>query len=352
MLFGSELMVIKSQLSATNLFYWKLFGAILGGTSLFLLLAAVFMEGRRWQLPLWMGALLLFFHIGFLYVFDFYRAEIIPSTIPLWMLSSDASLYPGTFLMPAMVYGLLILIEHSLKGEVGGKPWRNFSVAVAAPVCLYLFVVLILPLAKPLDHHYEQHLMVVVTLSALLLFLFFLLRGIYQIIIRRERFESDASIILKLVLSLVFPLTGLLLNNGALFNGFVLEERGIFGNFSDAGFYELTLLNAIVICMPANYGAAWFRLLLFAGRSFTFAYSLYFCLVFLPFLPLSILATLFFGAGLLMLTPLALFLLHIQLLVRDFAYLRPLFGSFCTLSAGYRQLYGNAPVGEPSLSEE
>jgi hypothetical protein len=66
-------------------------------------------------------------------------------------------------------------------------------------------------------------------------------------------------------------------------------------------------------------------LFLFIGRSITFAYTFYLFLVFLPFLPLSIVAIIAIGTGFLMLTPLLLFVIHINELSKDFTYLKEYF---------------------------
>ncbi len=59
------------------------------------------------------------------------------------------------------------------------------------------------------------------------------------------------------------------------------------------------------------------------GRVISFTYTLYFFVVFLPFLPFSIAAIIVFGAGFLMLTPLVLFVIHTNQLWEDFKYLGP-----------------------------
>ena len=117
------------------------------------------------------------------------------------------------------------------------------------------------------------------------------------------------------------PLIGLAVNNGHLFNNFGSSGSGIFGDFNNAWFYILAIVNGIMVCLP-NLDNRIYRLLLFIGRSVTFAYTFYFFLVFLPFLPLSVIAIIAIGTGFLMLTPLLLFVIHINELSKDFTYLK------------------------------
>jgi len=65
--------------------------------------------------------------------------------------------------------------------------------------------------------------------------------------------------------------------------------------------------------------------LFFIGRSFTLAFTFYFFIVFLPFLPISVIAIIAIGSGFLMLAPLAIFIIHINELTKDFHFLKDYF---------------------------
>ena len=76
------------------------------------------------------------------------------------------------------------------------------------------------------------------------------------------------------------------------------------------------------------------------GRCLCVGFTLYFFLVFLPFLPLSILAILLAGTGFLMLTPLALLLVHVSLLREDFGRETSRVGSFRCMVVGLLLMTG------------
>jgi hypothetical protein len=162
--------------------------------------------------------------------------------------------------------------------------------------------------------------MVILVITATLVFLFFLIRGVFILATKKAETWLKYQLAWKIPIAIVLPIIGLAVNNGHLFNNFGPSESGIFGDFNNAWFYILAIVNGIMVCLP-NLKNKVYRILVYIGRSITFAYTFYFFLVFLPFLPLSVIAIIAIGTGFLMLTPLLLFVIHINELSKDFTYL-------------------------------
>jgi hypothetical protein len=83
--------------------------------------------------------------------------------------------------------------------------------------------------------------------------------------------------------------------------------------------YALTLANGCVLLLP-NFRHPRLHRLVWLAQCASFPFTLYFFLIFLPYLPLSLLAMLYLGAGFLVLTPTALFLLHTRRLADGFRH--------------------------------
>ena len=118
---------------------------------------------------------------------------------------------------------------------------------------------------------------------------------------------------MTIFLMLVMPLTGLLLNqythryvsgyayHSIRFNHYD-ENVGFFGDFSHPVFYLLIIVNAILLLIPENKYKK-FRLPMFYAKSLCYCVIVYFFIVFLPVLPVGVLA-LFFIVGIYAFVPL------------------------------------------------
>lgn len=326
MLFISDYRIISSLLSDESIWLWKIFGftlAFLAAINLIYSIALI--KINKNVSPLY-GVLALMSYIPYLYLYSNYSHKIIPFTIPQWMVTDGLSLYVGTFLMPTLIYALVILVVYLTPEDKPHKAWQNFSIAIVIPVTWYLFIQIILPLWKPVDSNFSYHTIIIFVVIITLLFLFFLIRGTYILGSNKLSMLNKYQILWKIPVAIISPLLGLALNNGHLNEYITLGGTGVFGNFNNYWFYVLAVLNGIFICLP-NLEHKNYRLLLFTGRGITFTYTLYFFLVFLPFLPLSVLAIVAFGAGFLMLTPLLLFIIHTNELVRDLKFMKSGFSS-------------------------
>jgi hypothetical protein len=320
-LFTGEFNIIKSLLSAENIQQWKIFGSTLAVLGLLNFGYTLWLVIKNQKVSVLYGVLALICYIPFIYLVNFHSDKIIPFSIPRWMFSGESILYVGTFLMPTLAYSLFILVAHFTPETVEHKPGKNFLIAIITPIAWYLFAQIILPLWKPVEDNFSIHSSIIVVIIITLIFLFFLVRGVFIIATKKADVWQQQQLAWKIIISIVLPFIGLSVNNGNFFNDFASNSSGVFGNFSNYWFYLLALINGILICLP-NHDNGLYRTLVFAGRSITFSYTFYFFLVFLPFLPLSAVAIVAIGMGFLMLTPLLLFVIHINELSNDFAYLK------------------------------
>ncbi|MDC9722955.1 MAG: MSEP-CTERM sorting domain-containing protein [Urechidicola sp.] len=322
-LFFGQFNIIKTLLSENSIQLWKYFGFSLGIIGLLNFAYTVYLTLKQKDVSVWYGLLALLCYIPFIYLYGYHLDKIIPFSIPQWMVSGNIFLYVGTFLMPTLTYSLFILVSHFTPENKEHKAWTNFLIAIGIPIAGYLFSQIILPLWQHVEGVFYTHTVVVLVIATTLVFLFFLIRGVFVLASKKADAWQKYQLAWKIPIAIVLPLIGLLVNNGYLFNNFGLRESGIFGDFNNAWFYILAVLNGILICFPYLENKI-YRLLLFIGRSVTFAYTFYFFLVFLPFLPLSVIAIIAIGTGFLMLTPLLLFVIHINELSKDLTYLKTL----------------------------
>ena len=117
---------------------------------------------------------------------------------------------------------------------------------------------------------------------------------------------------LKILFAIVLPLSGLWLNTKIRFPA----------DFQILDIYLFTIANGILLCIPSPQNVP-ARRILFALQCICYPFSIYFFLVFLPFLPLAILAVVIAGAGFLILAPVFLFILHTSMLAERFRNLFP-----------------------------
>lgn len=320
-LFFGQFNIIKTLLEDSSIQLWKSFGFSLGLLGLLNFAYAIYLTLKKKNVSVWFGLIALLCYIPFIYLYGYHLDKIIPFSIPQWMVSGNIFLYVGTFLMPTLAYSLFVLVSHFTPESKEHKAWVNFLIAIGIPIAGYLFTQIILPLWQPFDRDFSVHAMVILVITATLVFLFFLIRGVFILATKKAEVWQKYQLAWKIPIAIVLPLIGLAVNNGHLFNNFGPSDSGIFGDFNNAWFYILAVVNGIMVCLP-NLENKLYSLLVFIGRSVTFAYTFYFFLVFLPFLPLSVIAIIAIGTGFLMLTPLLLFVIHIIELSKDFTYLK------------------------------
>jgi len=321
-LFFGQFNIIKTLLDENSIRLWKIFGLTLGILGLLNFIYTVCLTVRKQSVSVFYGIAALLCYIPFIYMYGVHIDKIIPFDIPQWMISGNLFLHTGTFLMPTLAYSVFVLVAHFTAETKEHKAWINFLIAIAIPVLGYLFSQIGLPLWRLFDGNFGTHVMLILIIVATLVFLFFLIRGVFILATKKTVVWQKYQLAWKIPIAIVLPLVGLLVNNGL--NNFGISNSGVFGDFKSYWFYILAVINGTFICLP-NLENKIYRLFLFIGRSVTFAYTLYFFLVFLPFFPLSVVAIIAIGTGFLMLTPLLLFVIHINELSKDFSFLKSYF---------------------------
>ncbi|WDF46849.1 MSEP-CTERM sorting domain-containing protein [Chryseobacterium sp. KACC 21268] len=316
-----EFSVIKTLLKPETIWLWKSCTFWLVALGMINFGFAVFLVLKNYKIKTDFAFFMLISNIVFLYFYYYNFNEIIPPSVPQWMLSGETMFYVGTFLMPTLAYSLFILVVHFTPENKLKSPWRSFGLALCVPLLFYLVVQLIVPLFRNFQTDYNNHL-ILVFIAGTLFFLFFLLRGIFILIQMKSDFFRKYQLIWKILFAIILPIIGLLVNAGIFsFDFSSSNERGIFGDFNGFWFWLLAVFNGVLLCIP-NVDNKNIRLILFVLRSVTFAFTFYFFIVFLPFLPLSVVAIVAVGFGFLMLSPLILFIFHISQLAEDFSFLK------------------------------
>ena len=315
----NEFSVIKHLLSDSIISRWGAFAIVLSILAIGNILYAVTQLRKRKRIELAYSIISFIVHLIFVLSYYLSYDDMRGIDTPRWMGASDGYLYVGAFLMPTLLYTLfntVILLTPRAKDM---QAWMSFLCAIAVPVLFYILAIMVIPIWNGSSG--DNFFLIFLTIGVIV-FLFFIIRFIY-ILMSKKNIRNRYSLLWKIPVSLIFPLIGLCLNT---------SMDNIFGDFSDPFFYIGAVLNALFICLPPrdNYT---YRLFLYIGRSITFVYTLYFFFVMMPYLPFSILAIIIFGAGLLMLTPLALFMIHINELSGDFKYLRKKFKSLYLYTA-------------------
>ena len=320
MIFSSQYHVIQSLLSEESINLWNNFGFSLLVMGIINFVYILYLIRVKKRVSVYYGLVALLSYIPFLYLYGIYANVLVPFSIPRWMLQGNSELHVGTFLMPTLAYSVFVLVMHFTHDNKEYKAWRNFLVVIIIPACWYFYVQVVLPFWKPVDSGFVVHTNIILAIIVTLIFLFFLIRGVYIIALKKSAAFKKYQLLWKIPVAIIFPLFGLALNNGEVAGNIGLGGDKIFGDFSNHWFYILALVNGVLICIPDLKNKK-YRLVLFVARSITLSYTFYFFLVFLPFLPLSVLAIIFFATGILMLTPLVLFVIHVSELASDYKYL-------------------------------
>lgn len=326
---GRDYEILRTGIEEKFLSYWHVYLGVLallwvGFSGYCVYCWSGLSRGRRIS-GAWLSPVMLLIYIVYLYQFLIHTPELYSGSVAAWIVSPDSGvIYTMTFLTPALLYALLLgVYELTPKEEAVRRVWWNFAGILIVPVGVYLLFMILANISFAGDSQLWEFVFPVVLISATVAFFFLLIRGV--ILLGRGKLGAvvntpTVQIPLRLVIGIVFPLAGLIFNNHGELLG-LGEMTHVFGDFDHPAFYILAVLNGLALALPDRDDIR-YRTGLFLARLLLFPYSLYFCVIFLPYLPLALIGIIIFGLGFLMLTPLVLTIIHIRVILRDYQYLK------------------------------
>ncbi len=193
----------------------------------------------------------------------------------------------------------------------------NIIAAIALPVVAYIsFNVFRNFFAMGMGADLQQMYLIALTT----IFSFVMLRLLVHVASKHRARLAHPSVnwSLRLIFIGVLPLVGLLLN---AYGPVARESQMVLGNFNSPYFWLLAAANAIVYLLPESRNRRLHLILTFARFS-GFSFVLYFCVVFLLYVPLALLLIAAIGLGFLLLIPYFAAALQAMRLGQDFAALR------------------------------
>lgn len=311
---GRMLYIIWPELDAARR-YAALDGLVLfaapGGAAA---LAGIWCLWKRISLPrLFLLGLLAFALLCFFVFFQYRNAQPVMRS---WMFDPDTYL---TILIAAQLplfYFLTYLVASAFTIESRGSLIFTGIATIASPVVLYLALQMLRFL--PQGDIYP-HMAQLLFLAMNAVFSFLLMRLLVFLLRRHaEKLRHDRTqTVLQVLFVGVFPFVGLLLN---AYGPLAHESQLVLGNFTAPEIWLITLVNAVLYALPAVSDRR-ISLVLLALRTAGFIFVLYFCVVFLLFLPLALVLIIAFGFGLLLLIPYLAALMQLVRLTRDIGHL-------------------------------
>ena len=291
--------IVSGDVTATQKHAWML---LLGFNGFFLLgvtALALSLRARKRLVPWGANWPLLLLPVACLGALLFNVWDLVPDSAAIWILPPWEVLYfQFVFMMPVIFYATVRLACVDLKiSRVQEVLWT--AGAIFAPP---FFWFMILWFTRAMEF-WEVPVIVFITLGIVstVIMVAAIARTCVAGFVALQRSKSPAAPLLMFLICVCAPLAGLWLNSRIPFPA----------DFQSWPVYGMALLNGCIVLLP-RFGQPMLRRVVWLAQCALFPFTLYFFLVFLPFLPFSIPAIIIYGAGFLILTPTVLFLVHGQ----------------------------------------
>ncbi len=242
----------------------------------------------------------LLLHIGYLWLFFSRFARAWPSTVAPWMLpQTELIYYQFALIMPAVFYFGFRLACFDMPVRRSSDTALSLGAFFLVPTAWFLLFQLIRIVSRHWTHHRFPETLAIVFFTVSTVFVLMAFMRLMLLLYTWLQEKPWSRFAIPLAAGLLAPLGGLWLNRHIPFPC----------DFQSTGVYVLTVINGLILLVPTPSSpnrTAW----LWLARSVMISFSLYFFVVFLPFMPLSLLAMIAAGAGFLILAPTLLFVIH------------------------------------------
>jgi hypothetical protein len=172
----SQYKIIKTLLNTEQVDKWKFFGIALLLLTFANLVYTIYAILKEKFVSVWYAFFGLVFYLTYVYLYLYFSDEILPSSIPNWMISYSFLMYTVTFLMPTFLYCLFVLVFHFTPHATVYNPWISFIKAISIPILAFLFIQIVLPVWNGFHYKYFTHVAVILLITCILTFIFFLIR--------------------------------------------------------------------------------------------------------------------------------------------------------------------------------
>lgn len=302
---GWTLWLVSGEASAQNL---SLFGCLFAAQVALLMLAsgAWYTAWKQKVCIHWLWLLVLFLgQIGFLWFFVTNLWQFIPRNVDRWVVDEGMlSFYAFSLMMPGIFYTGMQLA--CLELPISQR--KNFGLSlfftILAPTLFYFFFVSL----RIMRNRGEFFTMFPLPLF-FIGFTVVTFVGLIRLMVLLYNWISERGDLGQMLFATIVGIAGSI-------GGLAVNYRIPFpADFQSFAVYIMAIVNGVIVLLPRIKRFESGSLFL---RSSSYPFSLYFFLVFLPFLPLALPAMFALGVGFLFLVPVLLFILHTKKLVDDF----------------------------------
>ena len=296
--------IVKSVMTEKEKYFFTWVQVLAGFNVLWSCLWTFIAVRKGWRNGSFLGFFQLVIMIIALVITAVMSNDMYPRAVEAFILPWDRwPLYIFTFYMPGIFYSIVLLAEifDEMKYVL-----RSIYLLLGIPIGLYFLSLLLVKFASTGIFLPFHNMPQAITMG--MFFAFFIgvgalfYWGAVKLMIHVAKAIYTVPTMVKslyFVVGFLLPIFGLLLNSAIPFPE----------NFQSTAVYLFTLLNAIILFLPFT-GNKWSDGIILYLKGVSYPFCLYFFLVFLPFLPLSVPAIIVIGSGFLVMAPTLLFLVQ------------------------------------------